>query len=394
MEPSEVLRFSTLDFRTVLGHFPTGVVVITATSPEGQPVGMAVGSFTSVSLDPPLVAFLPAKSSSSFPRIREAGTFCVNVLAADQEHICRSFAQRGGNKFERITYTPSPEGSPIIDGAVAWIDCVTESVVDAGDHYICIGRVRDLAVSRSTAPLVFFQGGYGQFATSSLSAPADEDLISVLRTADVARPEMERLASTLGSECLVSTVVGHEVVILASAGTPADGGGTTRVGHRIPFAPPIGSVLAAWDEQVAESWLSGLGPLSSEQVDHYRALLTAVRERGWAAGKGTTTQRELDQALYALPFDAPTSEHLEAIRNSVGRLSSEYPDVVELSAETPTELSNISAPVFDARGRVILQLSLAGLPPLTLEAARPYIDAVVSAARTVTAALGAQAGGD
>ena len=83
-------------FRHVLGHFPTGVVVVTAMHEEGGPVGMAVGSFTSVSLDPPLVAFLPDRSSTSFPKIRDAGSFCINVLANDQEHVCRAWAARRG----------------------------------------------------------------------------------------------------------------------------------------------------------------------------------------------------------------------------------------------------------------------------------------------------------
>ena len=89
-------------FRHVVGHFPTGVVVVTAMHGEAGPVGMAVGSFTSVSLDPPLVAFLPDRSSTSFPKIRDVGSFCINVLADDQEHLCRAFAARGGDTGEAV----------------------------------------------------------------------------------------------------------------------------------------------------------------------------------------------------------------------------------------------------------------------------------------------------
>ncbi|MET0521337.1 MAG: flavin reductase family protein, partial [Jiangellaceae bacterium] len=110
-------------FRDVLGHFPTGVVVVTAMAPSGGPVGMAVGSFTSVSLDPPLVAFLPDRASSTFPHIRGAASFCINVLAADQEDVCRAFALRGADKFRDVSWSPSPSGTPVLDGVVAWIDC-------------------------------------------------------------------------------------------------------------------------------------------------------------------------------------------------------------------------------------------------------------------------------
>jgi len=172
LESPDRTAFSSADFRSILGHFPTGVVVVTSMTTSGEPVGLAVGSFTSVSLDPPLVAFLPAKTSTSFPLIRNAGRFCVNVLAADQEGVCRVFAQKGGAKFETIPYSVSPLGCPIVEGAVAWIDCYAESVLEAGDHFICIGRVRALSAGRRVMPLLFFQGGYGRFYPSSLAAPA------------------------------------------------------------------------------------------------------------------------------------------------------------------------------------------------------------------------------
>jgi len=149
-------------YRQVLGQYPTGVCIITAPASNGPPAGMAVGSFTSVSLDPPLVAFLPDRGSTSWPRIRETGLFCVNILAADQEHICRRFAAKALDKFDGLPHRPSPLGSPVIDGVVAWIDCALQDVFDAGDHYIVIGRVHQLQIESGSSPLVFFQGAYGQ----------------------------------------------------------------------------------------------------------------------------------------------------------------------------------------------------------------------------------------
>jgi flavin reductase (DIM6/NTAB) family NADH-FMN oxidoreductase RutF len=150
-------------FRKVLGHYPTGVCVIAALDGRGHPVGMAVGSFVSVSMNPPLVAFFPDRSSSSWPRIAAAGRFCVNVLAADQEAVCRRFASRQTDKFDGVHYRLSPGGSPALDGIVAWIDCTLHGVQEAGDHYIVTGQVQALDIA-DKRPLLFFQGGYGHFA--------------------------------------------------------------------------------------------------------------------------------------------------------------------------------------------------------------------------------------
>lgn len=152
-------------FRKVLSHYPTGVCVITAAPVDGHPpAGMVVGTFTSVSLDPPLVAFLPDKSSTSWPRIRRTGAFCVNVLTSDQERLCRQFVQKGGDKFKGVNWRPAPTGSPILDGALAWIDCDIEQTFESGDHYIVVGRVRNLDLGDGGLPLAFFQGTYGLFA--------------------------------------------------------------------------------------------------------------------------------------------------------------------------------------------------------------------------------------
>ncbi|GAF43596.1 flavin reductase family protein [Rhodococcus wratislaviensis] len=158
-------------FRHVLGHYPTGIVVVTAVGESGQPVGMAVGSFTSVSLEPPLVAFLPDKSSSSFPLLREAASFCVNVLSEDQEDLCRQFARKGIDRFHGVEWSPAPSGAPVLAGSVAWIDCIPQTLHEAGDHFIVIGRVQALVATSDRRPLLFFRSSYDQLAT-----PEDVDL--------------------------------------------------------------------------------------------------------------------------------------------------------------------------------------------------------------------------
>ena len=155
--------FDSAKFRQVLGHFPTGVTVVTAAGADGV-VGLAIGSFASVSLDPPLVAFFPDKGSSSWPKIEATGGFCVNVLAEDQEEVCRRFASKAEDKFAGLGWEPAASGAPILNGVLAWIDCTVDSVVAAGDHWCVTGRVRDLDVARDGGPLLFFRGGYGRFA--------------------------------------------------------------------------------------------------------------------------------------------------------------------------------------------------------------------------------------
>jgi flavin reductase (DIM6/NTAB) family NADH-FMN oxidoreductase RutF len=150
-------------FRQVLGHYPTGVCIITARSSDGALFGLAVGSFTSVSLKPPLVGFFPDNQSSSWPKIRDCGGFCVNIIGRDQLDLCRQFAMPGGNKFEGVSHRLSPARHPILDDCVAWIDCSLHDEIETGDHSLVLGRVEYLEVDRAEQPLLFFRGGYGAF---------------------------------------------------------------------------------------------------------------------------------------------------------------------------------------------------------------------------------------
>lgn len=150
-------------FRQVLGSYPTGVCVISALNEDDEPVGMVVGTFTSVSLDPPLVGFLPDKKSTSWPQIERAGHFCVNVLASDQQEICRQLAARGRQKFASIEFTISEHNLPVIDNAIARIECSIHSVTDAGDHWFVLGNVLSLETTREGDPMLFYRGRYGSF---------------------------------------------------------------------------------------------------------------------------------------------------------------------------------------------------------------------------------------
>ncbi len=150
-----------------MGQFCTGVVVATAppVMPETEPAGFVAQSFVSLSLDPPLIAICPAKTSSSWPKLRAAGAFCVNMLHAGQVDLCNRFAQSGGDKFTGVDWQPGATGAPILADALAWIECTLHDEVEAGDHTIAIGRVAAYERTAPDAdPLLFFRGAYGSFS--------------------------------------------------------------------------------------------------------------------------------------------------------------------------------------------------------------------------------------
>ncbi len=157
-------------FRTVLGHFPTGVTIVTGMAGE-RPTGFTIGSFTSVSLDPPMVGFLPQVDSATWDAMAGSGSFCVNVLSDQQSDLCWKFAKSGteDTRFEGVPWRPAASGSPILERAVAWIDCSVEEVYTMGDHYFVLGRVGSLDADANhdglpPQPLVFYRGTIGGFA--------------------------------------------------------------------------------------------------------------------------------------------------------------------------------------------------------------------------------------
>ncbi len=151
--------FDNTQFRRVLGHFPTGVTVITGLGVNGQPNGLTIGSFTSVSLEPPLVGFFAGFSSTSWPDIEPSGRFCVNILHANQSELCWRFAKDADDRFDGIDWTPSAAGLPILPGVIGWIDCRTEQILEMGDHWFVLGHVEELAhVDEADDAMIFFRG--------------------------------------------------------------------------------------------------------------------------------------------------------------------------------------------------------------------------------------------
>ncbi|HKS78901.1 MAG TPA: flavin reductase family protein, partial [Gaiellaceae bacterium] len=267
-------------FRHVLGHYPTGVCVVTTMTGDGEPVGMTVGSFTSVSLDPPLIAFLPDGRSTTWPKMQPSGTFCVNVLADGQEEVCKVFSTRGIDRFAELDWKPGRCG-PVLSGATAWIACTLVDEHTYGDHSLVVGQVVELEAGAPSLPLLFFRGGYGQFRPSSM-AVLDAGLVSDGALETAVRREIEQLAATTGVEVTAGVLGGAGgMVAIASAGKPGETL-AVRIGQPVPFAPPLGATFAAWgDGDTATAWLDG-ADLSEQKRKEHELSLQRVRERGFA----------------------------------------------------------------------------------------------------------------
>ncbi len=154
------------EFRHVLGHFASGVTIITTTDGENRPTGLTASAFTSVSLDPPLILVCVDHKSQTYPFLLDRGRFAVNILSTEQAEHSRRFATTRLDKFDTVPHTLSPLGLPLLAGALAHLECTTVSTHVAGDHTIFVGRVESAATGPGD-PLLYFRGRYGRLAGES-----------------------------------------------------------------------------------------------------------------------------------------------------------------------------------------------------------------------------------
>lgn len=155
---------STREFRAVCGQFATGVTVVTGRLDNGDPVGVTVNSFTSVSLEPPLILFCLDRGALSFDAFSLNSSFVVNILATDQEWLSNQFAKQGGDKFVGVDYTDNDHGVPVLSGCLATIECRMHAVYEGGDHQIIVGDVVRLENKGEGSPLIYFRGNYERLA--------------------------------------------------------------------------------------------------------------------------------------------------------------------------------------------------------------------------------------
>ena len=154
------MSFDKKEFRNALGQFATGVTIITTMTDDGEPIGLTANSFSSVSLDPPLVLFCLDRNSYSFAHFEKSSHFVVNVLASDQQEISNHFAKPSEDKFRDISFDVCGVGCPAFDGSLAVFECETQAIHEAGDHIILIGHVLSFKADSEREPLLYFRGGY------------------------------------------------------------------------------------------------------------------------------------------------------------------------------------------------------------------------------------------
>jgi len=379
-------------FREVLGHYPTGVALVSAVTEEGRPIGMIVGSFTSVSLDPPLVAYLPMLASRTFEVMRRCNTFVVNVLGAEQENLCRRFAAPGEDKWHGVGWRPSPSGAPILDGAVAWIECCTESITQAGDHYVVLGRVEQLEVQDAASPLLFFQGGYGRFTTSSVVAAPAPDLVAAIGLAERSRDHVEALAARTGITCELLARVGDDLVFVGSATGPHAAPGRASLGTRLPLMAPLGEQFVCWaGPEEAQRWIAGSRITDGDVAAGLHARLAHARRRGWSLSSWEPDDESavLD-ALHGYTDCGLTPAQERELRARIAgwcRLPADdcpqdpQPDAVYAA-------HSIAVPVHGLHGRPVLNLRLANLPsPASGTDLLTWIDAARRTARELAVHL-------
>jgi flavin reductase (DIM6/NTAB) family NADH-FMN oxidoreductase RutF len=152
------------EIRRVMGHFATGVTIITTCGADGTPYGLTANAFTSLSLDPPLCLVCVDRKAETFAHFHDSKVFTVNVLTREQEELSNRFAKSGGEKFTGVATVPGHYGAPLIAGALAHLECCITDTLEGGDHVIHVGRIEHVHVAPGD-PLLFFQGRYRSLAT-------------------------------------------------------------------------------------------------------------------------------------------------------------------------------------------------------------------------------------
>jgi flavin reductase (DIM6/NTAB) family NADH-FMN oxidoreductase RutF len=160
-------HFDQLAFKATVGRFPTGLTIVTGVSTGGEPQGMTLQSFMSLSLNPTLIALAVAKTSSTWPKIAPSGSFAVNVLAHRHGELARRFASKPADRFTDASFSTARSGNPVLDGAAAWLDCSTVTTFEIGDHVLVVGEVVELMESahgETDHPIVYYRSRFHSLA--------------------------------------------------------------------------------------------------------------------------------------------------------------------------------------------------------------------------------------
>lgn len=264
----------TLELRRAFGCFVTGVTVVTAIDGGGRPRGFTANSFTSVSLDPPLVLVCIARTAGSYPLFSTNTHFAINILGEEQRPISTRFASKDVDKFAQVEWRAGRTGSPLIGGTVAWLDCRTEQQIDAGDHLILVGRVLDFRHSTQT-PLGFCRGNYLRFGLEQqaiTATPANAIRVGAILEKDECVLLLKD-AATDGWALPVGRSLGR---------TPTETGSLSRLLDGLGIKAQVGFLFAVFDdEKTGALSVFYRGEIASVADGHPTARLVAFPEIPW-----------------------------------------------------------------------------------------------------------------
>lgn len=353
-------------FREVMGHYPTGVAVVTGRGPDGEILAMVVGTFSSVSLDPPLVSFMPMKTSRTFQKLRTCDSLCINILGGEQQAEMLAIAQRWENKLDGIDWYPSPSGDPILRNSISWIDTTIADVVEAGDHWIVLCAVQDLQVTNAVSPLLFFQGGYGSFAGLEAASRMSHEILPAIHAAHHASDPLKDLAYSIGCEVSVFAAISDDEFATVFSELSADATREGGLASRVPLVPPIGdSYLFDKPEELQERWVNKLKNPSEEIRELHQRRLAFMREHGYLLAflpeGGSAAYEQMIRATQEYKKVSLTPMEERSLRETIGSTPLDY-EPRELVAEETYNVGSIVFPVKDPAGQYTMTLRLAQLP--------------------------------
>lgn len=353
-------------FREVMGHYPTGVAVITGRSSEGEILALVVGTFSSVSLDPPLVSFMPMKTSRTFQKLRKCESLCINILGGEQQAEMLAVAQRWENKLDGIEWYPSPSGDPILKNSIAWVDTTISDVVEAGDHWIVLCAVADLQITNSVNPLLFFQGGYGSFVGTERVSRMDYELLPAIHAAHSVSDRLNDLAHSIGCEVSVFAAISDDELATVFSALSADATLEGGLASRFPMVPPIGdSYMFDKSEELQRRWMHKLKNASEEIHERHRKRLDFIQKHGYLLAllpeNGSQAYEQMIRATQEYKKANPTPMEERTIREAIGTTRLDY-DPCELIPDETYDIGSIVLPVRDPSGSYTMTLRLAQLP--------------------------------
>jgi flavin reductase (DIM6/NTAB) family NADH-FMN oxidoreductase RutF len=353
-------------FREVTSHYPTGVAVVTGRDPQGDVLALVVGTFSSVSLDPPLVSFMAMKTSHTFARMQACQSLCINIVGGEQQDEVLTIARRWENKLDGIDWFDSPSGDPVLADSIAWIDVRIDKTVEAGDHWIVVCAVSDLAVTNPVSPLIFFQGDYGSFVCTSLLARLDHEILPAIHAVYTARADVEALASRIGCEVAVFTAVSPDEMATVLSAAAAGLNREEDLAQRVPLVPPIGDTYLfdrCAEEQ--ERWIAKLRDSDADEKALHRERLDFVRRHGYLASflpaDGVAAYAEIHEATRRYGTGRLTPHQERRIGESIRRTRVDY-RVRELDDTQRYDIGSLLLPVRDRNGSFTLTLRLSQLP--------------------------------